>query len=350
MKNIIKSVIAGGLAIGALNSCSKSEPTLNTSAPAASFTYNMLTPTSDSAAQNLELINTSTNSMTGYWNVTDNEGKSIGTYTGDTVKLAIVFAGTYNVKMAAAGPGGLSDTVQQTVTIDKDNPFAVGPTTLLGILTGSGIGKTQRAWVPTRVTATVTLFDSYADVLSAMDAGGGGAWYYFGQYGELATDGTGRDAYFDDTTTFVFNKAGNLAYNDGNTIYVDGNGSPWTRALNPALGAGNYNSATFAANYPADKAWTSGNFTYTVAPAPAGAMGLGTVTVNGIGAHLGLPDKSNTVEQVTPTLPSVTYDVLRVSLNQTDAGGTYDEIIFGVDVADVGATGNWWGFKYKSYR
>ena len=77
-------------------------------------------------------------------------------------------------------------------------------------------------------------------------------------------------------------------------------------------------------------------------------MGLGTITVNGVGSHLGLPDKSNTIEQVTPTISSVTYDVLKMSLNQTDAGGTYDEIVFGLFVANT--TNNYWAFRYKSYR
>jgi hypothetical protein len=117
--------------------------------------------------------------------------------------------------------------------------------------------------------------------------------------------------------------------------------------LNPASPAGNYASNVFFGTYPQDKAWGSGNFTYTFTTS-GGAMGLGTITVKGAGAHIGLPDKTNTIEQVTPTITSVTYDILRISTNLTDAGGTYDEIIFGLFVSGTG--NNYWGFRYKSYR
>jgi hypothetical protein len=452
-KNIFKSVISGVLVVSfmsiLLGSCSKgTTPTLNAPVPTASFTYNMLTPTSVSTAQNLELINTSQNGMVANWSVTNSLGGIIGTYKGDTIRLVLAHAGIYTVTMASSGPGGLSDSISQQVTLAQDNPYAVlanftykiltptdvvnnqnlelintskngdssiswsivgvgsftGDTvkvgipfagtytvnltakgyggmtdvatqtitiandnpyaediSITGVLTGSAIQKTKRSWFPIRVIAGVLLWDNYNDVLAGIDAGGGSAWYYFGQYGETATNGTGRDAYFDDTSTF--DQSGNFIYNDNNTIYVDGTGSGWTKALNPQLAAGNYNSTAagpykvnstgefstpiISTTYPQVAPWGSGNFSYTIAPAPAGAMNLGTVTVTGVGAHIGLCDKSNTIEQVTPTLPSVTYDILRISTNLTDAGGTYDEIIFGVAVNNIG---NWWGFRYKSYR
>lgn len=353
-KNIIISLIAGILAVGALSSCSKDNATLKTSVPTASFTYNMLTPTSDSTAQNLELINTSTNSMTAYWAITDDEGNAIGSSIGDSVKLAIIFAGTYTVKMSAAGPGGVSDTIQQTITIDKDNPFAVGPTTLLGILTGAGLGNSQRTWMAERVINSVIVWDNYTDCLNQIN-GGTGAWWSFGS-GEIDPK-TGRNGYLDDQYTFTFSKVGQFIYNDSNTVFLDAGGSAWTAALpapwNTALGSyasTNPTTSSPTAIYnlvPALKPWGSGNFTYTIVSAPGGAKGLGQITVNGIGAHIGMPDKANTSQETIPTASSITYDVLKINTGLKDAstGTTYDELILGVS-----EPGLVWTFMFRSNR
>ena len=329
-----------------LSSCIEKEPSLG-AIPAPSFKTVALTPTSDLTAANVELINTTQSPSIAYWNI-----EGLGTFKGDTVQVAFIFAGDYPVQLTVVGQGG-TGTITQTVNVPNDNPYAVGPTTILGILTGAALGDTQRTWMPNRVTAGVALYDSYADVLSAMDAGGGSAWYYFGQYGELATDGTGRDAYFDDKYTFGFGVVGTFDFNDNSTVYLDGGSSPWTKALQGSLNGSPYNAYSgnvasapvYAAN-PANQPWASGKFTYNIAPAPAGAMKLGQIIVNGVGAHFGLQDKSNTNEQVTPTSTSLTYDVLRITTALTDAGGTYDLIIVGL--MDNG--NNYWGFQFKSYH
>lgn len=372
-KNIFKPVIVGVLGVSLLSflvsSCTKKTPTLNAPVPTASFTYNMLTP-SDAAAQNLELVNTSTNSMTGYWSVTDDGGNTVGTYTGDTVKLAVVFAGTYNVKMAAGGPGGLSDTIKQTVTIANNNPYAVGPTTLLGVLTGAALGKSQRTWIPERVVNSVIVWDNYSDCLGQIN-GGGGAWWAFGA-AEIAPR-TGRDGYLDDQYTFTFAKTGQFIYNDNNTVYLDNSGSGWTTALpspwngylgtfastrdssilssSQVIGSTNTPVSITTAVYnvvPALKPWGSGTFGYTLASAPAGAMKLGTVTVNGLGAHIGLPDKAASGDETTAvTVTSNTYDVLKVTTGLKDAttGATYDEIVLGLQES-------WgvWTYMFRSDR
>lgn len=333
-------------AVGLLfSSCQKKVSGLG-ALPKPSFTSVALTP-SASSAQNMELINTTSTSGIAYWNI-----PGVGTFTGDTVQATFIFSGDYPVTLMVAGRGGI-DSATQTINIAEDNPYAVGPTTLLGILTGAALGNTERTWIPNRVTAGVVLHDSYENVLFDMDAGGGGAWYYFGQYGELSTDGTGRDAYFDDKYTFTFGKVGGFNFDDNGTVYLDGGSSPWTRALQGSFNGTPYSSFSgnvasapvFAAN-PAMKPWASGSFTYNIATAPAGAMSLGQITVNGVGAHFGLQDKSNTNEQVTPTATSLTYEVLRLTTNLTDAGGTYDLIIVGL--MDNG--NNYWGFQFKSYR
>ena len=437
-KNILKSVVTVGLAVSIysllLSSCAKKVPTLNASVPTPSFTYTMLTPTSDSTAQNLELINTSKDAMAAYWTI-----PGVGNFKGDTIKLIIQHAGTYTVKLAAGGPGGLSDTTSQDITIDKDNPYTVkaafnyqiltptsfensqnlelistsqyelsaswsvsdsdgnsmgtyegetvkvtipsagkywvkltaagyggltdtstqmvtitqdnpygnDPNSIFGILNGLGLGLTQRTWIPERVVNSVIVWDNYADCLNQIN-GGGGAWWAFGA-GEIATNGTGRDGYLDDQYTITVGKPGQLIYNDNKTVYLDKGGSGWTGALssgwNDSLGT--YSSTDLYNLFPALKPWASGTFTYSITTAPTGAMHLGTITVNGVGAHIGLQDKTNSGDETTPTASSVTYDVLRISPGLTDAstGATYDEIILGVQ-----ESGLVWTFMFRSNR
>jgi len=344
-RNRFISVISGVLTVFLvsllISSCTQSEPTLNAPVPTASFIYNVLTPTGYASPQNLELINTSTNAMGAYWFI-----PGIGNFTGDTVKATAMFAGTYEVKMLAGGPGGLSDTVRQTVTIPDDNPYAVDPNGIMAILTGASIGNTQRTWVASRVINSVIVWDTYDHCLGQID-GGSGAWWAYGQ-AEI-TPGTGRDGYFDDSYTFALGQNSQFIYNDNNTVYLDNGGSPWTKALPPPWNT-TLNTVSSSDVYnaaPALKPWGSGNFTYTIAPAPAGDKQLGTITVNGAGAHFGVQDKANGMEQVTPTATSVKYDILRIStgLKDSSTGATYDQIIVGLHY-DAG--GDVWTFMFRS--
>lgn len=352
MRNIIKytgqlgcAFIAGCLLFSA---CSKEDSgSLEVTVPTASFTSGSLTP-SEANPSNVELINTSSQAMTAYWSVLDDAGNSVGTFTGDTVRLALTFAGTYTVKMAAGGPGGLSDTIQQAVTVDKDNVFAVGPTTLLGILTGAALGKTSRTWKADRVVSTVIVWDTYDNCLGQIN-GGAGAWWAFGP-GEIATDGSGRDGYFDDTYTFNFAKVGKMVYDDHNTVYLDNGGSGWTKALPTPWNTtqATVSSTTLYDAVPALKPWGSGTFGYTIAAAPAGELKQGTITITGKGGHFGLQDKINNAEEVTPTANAVTYDVLEMKTDQVDASGKhYDMLAIGVH---YDADGNVFTFMMRSDR
>lgn len=338
-----------------LSSCQKKSPTLG-ALPVPNFKSVALTPTSDSTAANMELINTTPTAGIAYWNI-----PGVGTFKGDTVKATFVFAGTYPVQLVVAGEGGI-DSVTQTVNVANNNTFAVGPTTLLGVLTGAGLGKTQRTWIAERVVNSVIVWDNYTDCLGQIH-GGGGAWWAFGA-AEIAS-GTGRDGYLDDQYTFTFAKVGQFIYNDNNTVYLDDGGSGWTKALpapwNGYLGTyasttdstittSSQSTPTSTAVYgvvPALKPWGSGTFGYSIAAAPAGAMKLGTITVNGLGAHIGLPDKANSGDELTPTATSVTYDVLQINtgLKDVTTSATYDEIILGVQ--DAGIV---WTYMLRSNR
>ena len=347
-KNSILSVISGFLTVSLLSlgfsSCSDNDASLNAPVPTASFTYNVLTPTSYAAPQNLELINTGSNGMLAYWNI-----PGIGNFQGDDVKVTIAFAGNYTVNLNVGGPGGLSDTIKQIVTIDKDNPYAIDPNGITGILTGAGLGLSQRTWIANPVLNSCVVAEDYASAMSQVN-GTGGAWWGYGA-GDIDPN-TGRTGYLDDTYTFTFGQVGAFAYNDNNTVYLDAGRSGWTSAL-PApwnTFGGNTSSTDLYNLVPALKPWGSGNFTYSIAAAPAGVNSLGQITVTGIGAHFGLQDKTNAGELTDPTgVSAITYDVLKIDADQTDAstGKHYDAIVIGLT---YNTAGNVWTFWFRSDR
>lgn len=320
------------------SSCQKKDPILG-ALPSPSFTSVALTPASG-AASNIQLINTTPDHGIAFWTI-----PGLGSFKGDTVNVAFVFAGTYPVQLVVAGHGGI-DSVTQSVTVDKDNPYAADSTTILGVLTGAGFGgQQQRTWTAERVVNSVIVWDNYADCLGQI-AGGGGAWWAFGA-GEIDPK-TGRNGYLDDQYTFTFGKTGQLIYDDNNTVYLDGGSSSWTGALPAPWNSysGTTSSTDLYNLVPALKPWGSGSFTYTTA-ASGGAMGLGTITVKGTGAHVGLPDKTNGGDETTPTASSVTYDVLKINTGLTDinTGAIYDEVILGVAEPNLV-----WTFMFRSDR
>ena len=321
------------------SSCSKNDPTLGP-LPTANFKWNILTPSNYTAPQNIQLINTSSDAGIAYWDI-----PGVGKFQGDTVLATTVFAGDYPVTLTIASQGGIG-TNSQTVNVTNDNPFAVDPTGILGVLTGAGLGETSRTWKANRVLMACIVDPDFTSALNHIDAGGGG-WWGFGP-AEIAP-GTGREGYLDDSYHFTFGKNGSFIFDDNQTVYLDQGGSGWTKALPaPWNTYGGTTSSTDLYNLvPALKPWGSGTFTYTVAPAPAGYKKLGQFTVNGVGAHMGLQDKVNGDQVVVPTeIKFITYDVLRITTNKVDDSGVhYDEIITG-----VAFNGGVWAFRFRSDR
>jgi len=309
-----------------LSSCQEKEPSLGT-LPVPGFICVPLTP-NDSEIWNMELINTTPTPNIAFWNIPD-MGMRL---QGDTVKLVFIYAGDYTVQLTVAGQGGV-DSCTQVVNIAESNPYAVNSSTILGLLSGAGLKLSQRTWIPERVVNSVIVWDSYADCLDQIDGNTSGAWWAFGP-GEIATDGTGRDGYLDDKYTFTLDRVGKFIYDDNNTVFLDNGGSGWTAALPDPWNAtlGTVSSTDLYNLVPELKPWGSGSFTYATANLPAGAMHRGTITLNGLGAHLGFPDKANASADIVPTATSITYDILRITQNLTDAttGAAYDEIILGV--------------------
>jgi len=337
------TITAGYLALvvsimGLLSSCMGKEPSLG-ALPVPSFTSVTLTPTNNAPA-NLQLINTTPPPSIAFWYIPD-----LGLrLQGDTANVTFVYAGDYPVQLIVTGQGGL-DSCTQVVNVPESNPYAINSNSIFGLLSGAGIGLSQRVWIPERVINSVVVWDSYADCLDQID-NQSGAWWAFGP-GEIATDGTGRDGYLDDKYTFTLDKVGKFIFDDNNTVFLDGGGSGWTAALPDPWNSytGTTSSTDLFNLVPALKPWASGSFTYAITNVPTGAMFRGTVTVNGLGAHIGLPDKSNGSADIVPTATSIKYDILRINQNLTDAktGATYDEIILGVNDSV-----HYWSFMLRS--
>ena len=331
-------------------SCTSNEPTLGKT-PTPSFTFQEIKPASDSLPQNILLINTSSPKGIAYWNI-----KGAGKFTGDTVRTTVVFKGTYEVDLLIAGQGGV-DSLKQNIVVAKDNPLAISPTSLLNIMTNA-TGTGSKLWYAARAIGACVVGPDIATNLNAIAKGGSGWWWGFGP-GEIATDGSGRDGYLDDSYTFFFGPDFKFTYDDKGTCFLDGGGSGWTGALvgntvtasfTKPIGTpykqalGNYMTADVYGANPALKPWGPGTYSYTLVPG-AGAKGLGQITVNGIGAHFGLQDKTPSGDLLTPTATSITYDVQKIDLNQTDitTGKTYDQIIIGTN-----NNGVVWSFIFRS--
>ena len=141
-KNKIRTVVLGVLAVAlvsiVISSCSKKTPFLTTAAPTGSITANVLTPTSYDNPYNLQLISAYQYGMVAYWTI-----PGVGTYQGDTVNVVIPSAGTYDVQLVVGGPGGVSDTIHQSVTITANNPYAVN---LPNVLTGGKGNTAGQKW------------------------------------------------------------------------------------------------------------------------------------------------------------------------------------------------------------
>jgi len=291
--------------------------------------------------------NSSPNKGSGHFNVSFNSSAS-GTYY-------------FVIKYGCNGPGYINTSIDNVSLVANGT---VGTGSITEVLTGSSLALTQRTWIPERIINSVIVWDNYANCFAQIN-GGSGAWWAFGTQ-EIA-QGTGREGYFDDQ--YTFNQAGDFIYSDANTVYLDAAGSVWTKALpspwNSYLGtyatmrdstitfsqviaATNTPTPVTTALYtvvPALQPWSSGKFSYTIALAPAGAYKLGTITVNGLGAHIGLADKNNAGDDVIPKATSITYDVLRITTGLKDAttGATYDEIILGVQ-----EPGLVWTYMFRS--
>lgn len=260
-----------------------------------------------SDANTVILVNKSDQKSIPYWSVST--GASL---SGDSAQLRLIFAGTYQVTMTAAGRGGLS-TVTKDVTITASDPSACDPAKALGFIAGC----TSKTWKLNPEAGTYKVGEG-------PDAGN---WWASG-----AGDVTARSCEFNDEYIFSFNAEGTFVYDNKGDFYADG-----------YMGSGSNGCEPNSNLTGAQTAWASGNFNFTVIEG-AGVRNLGQLRVSGLGAHIGLQKVHNGGETTSgPAGTSITYDILEMSRNVGGAG--YDILKVGTNIGGAG----WWTFTLRSY-
>jgi hypothetical protein len=296
--NGLKAAILFFILLPFLTGCKKYEVKSLGPKPVASFT---VSPVAGKPNTYL-LTSTSTNSFRYDWN------KATGSYVqGKQVDTAyFIFSGTYTVKLVVYGQSGIDSTSQVI------NVAASDPTACLGTQLGFITSCTSKKWK----------LDPDAGAYKVGPNPNDGSWWQ----NNLA-DVAARSCEFNDEYTFSFNANATFAYDNKGDFYADG-----------YLGT-NSSGCEPTANYtPIQRPWGSGTFTYSFTP-NAGVAGLGQLTVNGLGAHIGLQKVQNGIEATTPQSTAITYDVLARS---SVAG--YDLLTLGVNMG-----WGWWTFRLRSF-
>lgn len=258
-------------------------------------------------ANTVILVNKSNQASIPYWTVST--GAKLN---GDSARLKLIFAGTYQVTLTAAGRGGMG-TVTKDVTIANSDPNACNPSNPIGFIAGC----TSKKWKLNPEAGTYKVGEG-PDM---------GNWWSSG-----AGDVTGRACEFNDEYIFSFNAEGTFVYDNKGDYYADGYIGAATNGCEP-----NSNLSG------AQAAWASGNFNFTVIDG-GGVRGLGQLRLSGTGAHIGLQKVHNGGETTSgPTGNSITYDILEMRQNVNGLG--YDILKVGLNIGGSG----WWTFTLRSY-
>ncbi len=268
--------------------------------PVASFT---VTPVSG-VPNKYVLTSTSQNSFRYDW---DKGGA--GFVKGQQVDTVYFpYMGSYTIKLLVFGQSGM-DSTSQVINVTANDPTAcVG--TPLGFITSC----TAKKWKLDPAAAAYKVGPNPDD----------GSWW-----SNNSGDVTARSCEFNDEYTFAFSAARTFTYDNKGDFYGDGYLGNNSFACQPS------------SNYTAAQApWGSGSFTYTFT-AGAGVNHLGQLTVNGLGAHIGLQKVRNGGEVTSGPATSITYDVLAAT---HVTAGNYDLLILGVNIG-----GGWWTFRLRSF-
>jgi hypothetical protein len=271
----------------------------------------VVTP-SPANANTLFLVNKSSMPTIPYWNVSWAVGSTNinQSFSNDSASLYFPFAGSYalNVTLLVASNGGLDSVTRMVnVTIAQNDPKACQ-----GTLQGFIAGCSQKVWQLAPV--------AYAEEVGPSEGDGS----YFGTGANEVTGD--RICDFNDTYTFVFNAAGSFNFDNKGDFYADS-----------YMGNSNNDCENNSVLSPAQLPWASGNFTYNVS-STGGTAGLGQLTLNGLGAHIGIPKVQGDGKDDNTTAPSataITYDILSMGHN---ASGNYDSLILATKTSYGGWT------------
>lgn len=268
--------------------------------PVASFTVTPVT----GVPNKYILASTSQNGFRYDWDKANGTGYAQGKQV-DTVYFP--YMGAYTVRLFVFGQSG-TDSAKQVINVTANDPTAC-----LGTQLGFITSCTSKKWKLDPTSAAYKVGPGPDD----------GSWW-----SNNAGDVTARSCEFNDEYIFEFSAARKFTYDNKGDFYGDG-----------YLG-NNSNTCQPSSNYTAVQApWGSGVFQYSFTQG-AGIMGLGQLTVTGLGAHIGLQKVRNGGEVTTGPATSITYDVLAAI---HDPAG-YDLLKLGVNIG-----GGWWTFRLRSF-
>lgn len=253
--------------------------------PVASFEC---VPVQD-AANTYILKNTSEGSFFVSWKM--GQGAFVEGTGEDTVYFGA--KGDYEVTLRVLGPGGYDETTK-TIHVEETDPnLCVGTPAkeTLSILTGCGV----KTWV--------LMPDAGALTVGPL---GGGVWW---SNGVADVTDPARTCLFNDEYTFT--ATGEFIFDDKGDFRVDDEGSaPWPTDI--GLGIGCYDMSQIPSKY---KAWGSGNHRFTNTE--------NTLTVAGLGAHLGLYKVGENGTTAAPE-KSITYEIVEITENRLVVRKTFD--------------------------
>lgn len=213
--------------------------------------------------------------------------------TGEQIEIYLPLAGEYKVVHTVFGRGGFARD-SAVITVEADAPFDCEFSEVYKFLSDCD----QKSW---------RLMDPAVEAPIRVGPGDGSGTVWFAVD---ADEAAGRPCSFDDTWTFFEN--GTMEFNaNGDLFAEDFMGFPFVCTPEEDF------SATI-------QPWTSGEHMYLT------DEDLGTITVNGLGAWIGLPKVTNGAE-VTQPVSSTTYTVVR--MESTPQGDVVElEVNFGPGV------------------
>lgn len=195
-----------------------------------------------------------------FGDVVDEEPTTI--MSGETVNHTYAAAGSYDVRVVARGVSSV--TIEATETVNIQDPVTITSEDLVG------------TWVMAPEAGSLGVGPAPGDV----------SWFAIDEAGVTA-----RACYFDDT--YTFNEDGSFVNNLGTESWIEG-----------------WQGGSDACGAPVAPHDGTTEATYTVDGV------VGTVTINGTGAYIGLPKAVNEGELPNVAVPaSVTYNVSIVDEN-----------------------------------
>lgn len=288
--NFSLALMAVAIMVLSISSCKKNDPEPEPVNPVASFQFTV----SETNYLEVTFTNYSTNATSYSWNFGDG-----GTSTEKDPVHEYAEAGNYTVVLTASNADGTSANYTSPITITD-------PLAAMRILTGND-GKTWKLYREGRA----------AGVGANAEAAGG----YWGLY----NDGTRPCVY---NHEFTFNPDGSFVFDDNGVFWGEAAvfAAPLYETCFDAIAANMVNADGVDVS-----AWLGGTHQFEFDPTN------GTITLNGMGAWMGMPQLGTTEES---TIPEATR-TFNVAIEEKEG---FDLMVISYAYADL-----YWDFTYASY-